>query len=318
MNKGLSANSLMAHIRDKHGIDIRGSKHKSKLMTMGYYHGYKGYRFCRKVRNRFNFHTFDEIIAVYEFDLAIKSILYTPIMMFESVIKNYIIDELVSQSNADFESIYSTKLAAYKNTDNSSQIMQEKLKVRKDIHDAIHFNYPKNPMIENKINKNESLPLWIIFEILTLNKVAAFTKTLNDIYRVNILKSLSIYDPMDTNGAHLYNHMFILNDLRNGVAHDHIIFDCRFRKRKINNTLKNDITTKVGANNIHFTSIADYFILILIYLKSFGATKTERRRLITSFENEVTKLDNSIPKSEFHKILGTDIYQKIQSMKNNS
>src|SRR5699024_4589296 len=39
-------NSLMAYLRDRKNIDIRGSSHKRKLRNMGYYHGYKGYRFA--------------------------------------------------------------------------------------------------------------------------------------------------------------------------------------------------------------------------------------------------------------------------------
>ena len=42
-----SINSLMAHLRDEKLIDIRGSLHKRKLRNLGYYHGYKGYRFIK-------------------------------------------------------------------------------------------------------------------------------------------------------------------------------------------------------------------------------------------------------------------------------
>ena len=43
--KGKSTDALMRHIRDDHGIMINGSGDKKKLIEMGYYHGYKAYRY---------------------------------------------------------------------------------------------------------------------------------------------------------------------------------------------------------------------------------------------------------------------------------
>ena len=36
---------FMKHLRDVHNISINGSSDKQKLKTIGYYHGYKGYRY---------------------------------------------------------------------------------------------------------------------------------------------------------------------------------------------------------------------------------------------------------------------------------
>ena len=56
-----SINSLMAHLRDEKLIDIRGSLHKRKLRNLGYYHGYKGYRFIKNTSMPINLTNFDEI-----------------------------------------------------------------------------------------------------------------------------------------------------------------------------------------------------------------------------------------------------------------
>ena len=45
------SNSLMKHLRDS-GIDINGSAQKRRLKNIGYYHGYKGYRFAGNAANR--------------------------------------------------------------------------------------------------------------------------------------------------------------------------------------------------------------------------------------------------------------------------
>ena len=44
-------NSLMKHLRDG-GIAIDGSAQKRRLKNIGYYHGYKGYRFAGNASNR--------------------------------------------------------------------------------------------------------------------------------------------------------------------------------------------------------------------------------------------------------------------------
>ena len=43
--KPKSINALMAYMRDVKGINISGSGDKKKLRYMGYFHGYKGYRY---------------------------------------------------------------------------------------------------------------------------------------------------------------------------------------------------------------------------------------------------------------------------------
>jgi len=40
-----TTNALMKYLRDKHKIAIGNSKDKRNLINIGYYHGYKGYRY---------------------------------------------------------------------------------------------------------------------------------------------------------------------------------------------------------------------------------------------------------------------------------
>lgn len=49
-----SINSLMAYMRDKKNISISGSTQKKKLRNMGYFHGYKGYRYHSNPQNKFS------------------------------------------------------------------------------------------------------------------------------------------------------------------------------------------------------------------------------------------------------------------------
>ena len=85
--KPKSINSLMAHMRDEKQIQISGSLQKKKLRAMGYFHGYKGYRYYNIPSNLFPFSDFNELQAVYDFDMKLKAAFYPQIMFLETAKK---------------------------------------------------------------------------------------------------------------------------------------------------------------------------------------------------------------------------------------
>jgi len=80
----------MKHMRGN-GIQMNGSKQKIRLKTIGYYHGYKGYRFFRKRENLIQYEFFAQLDAVIAFDESLKSLLDSPLMQRETAIKSYVI-----------------------------------------------------------------------------------------------------------------------------------------------------------------------------------------------------------------------------------
>ena len=66
--KPKSINALMGYMRDVKGINISGSGDKKKLRYMGYFHGYKGYRYHNNPANTYAFNSFDEVQAIYDFE----------------------------------------------------------------------------------------------------------------------------------------------------------------------------------------------------------------------------------------------------------
>ena len=67
-----SIDGLMRYMRVKKHISISGSAQKRKLRNMGYYHGYKGYRFIGKSSNSILYTDFKELVAIYDFDMRLK------------------------------------------------------------------------------------------------------------------------------------------------------------------------------------------------------------------------------------------------------
>ena len=84
-------------------------------MNIGYYHGYKGYRYIGKVTNTIPYTDFDELVAVYDFDAQLKTLFYPMVMQIETALKNYVLETVVCSVNSDsFISIYNTLLDNYK------------------------------------------------------------------------------------------------------------------------------------------------------------------------------------------------------------
>ena len=96
-----SVDGLMRYLRDKKGISISGSTQKRKLRNVGYYHGYKGFRFIGKSTNAIPYTDFKELMAIYEFDMQLKSLLYPQLMFIETALKNYVLEEIFARSKVD-------------------------------------------------------------------------------------------------------------------------------------------------------------------------------------------------------------------------
>lgn len=77
----------MRYLRNTHNIQIQGSTQKKKLKNIGYYHGFKGYRFIKNPNNSINYTDFNEIVALNKFDMDLKSLLYPKIMFLETALK---------------------------------------------------------------------------------------------------------------------------------------------------------------------------------------------------------------------------------------
>lgn len=91
---------LMKYLRNRHHINVKSSQTQA-LRNMGYYHGFKGYRFIRKDTNRINFTSLDEVIALNKYDMQLKTVLYPKVMFTENALKSYVIEALLADSRSE-------------------------------------------------------------------------------------------------------------------------------------------------------------------------------------------------------------------------
>ena len=308
-------NGLMRHLRNDCNLEIHGSLEKQQLMAYGYFHGYKGYRFFQKTSNRIPFKSFEEIMAVIEYDNTIKAILYPNLMFIETAVKNIMcISTIEGLSNSSFD--YVLKERMNDNTTNS-HVQSDRLKLRNSLYSKISNRYgiegnKDNQMVRHFYDRGEDVPVWVVFELMFLDELGRFFLCLNTNTRKQILDVLNMIDSSsDTNSTILGDLILTIKALRNAVAHNSIVFDARFKDRDINQVVKHWTERDTGIKNITLHSLSDYFILLYCMLKRLDYSNTRARGLILQYKDAETKLQEKVSKEAFDSIISNRAKQKM-------
>lgn len=316
MEKPQTINGLMRHLRNDCNIQIKGGKQKKQLVSYGYYHGYKGYRFFQKSQNKIPYTDFSELIAVIEYDNNMKAALYPHLMFMETAIKNIVCNTCVNGLNSGtFDYVYKSRM-----NDNTSNVslQLDRLKLRNSVYSKLSQQYSKedhsdNQMVRHFYNRGEDVPLWVVFEILYLGDLASFFKCINITTRETVLKELNIFDcSIDTNRSLLSEMLFTIKALRNSVAHNNIIFDTRFKDRKINTILKKWVEKETGIHNITLYSLVDYIIIICCILKRIDFTGKRAKKLLDTYKTENQELQNTVTPAIYDVIMQQSVPTKIK------
>ena len=176
--------------------------------------------------------------------------------------------------------------------------------------------YKNSTILKHYLHKNKPIPIWAIFEHITLGDLGSIIERLNNDTREYLLKSLDIYDiSLDTKKEILAKHVFVLKELRNAVAHNSVVFDCRFRTIKIKRGPIAFLEKHSGLSNITFESITDYIALIVFYLTKLHFNKAEIKTFINNYEKLIKEYSSRIDQGNLDMIFGNDVQQKILDLK---
>lgn len=315
MNSPQTINGLMRHLRNDCHVQINGSKQKQQLISYGYYHGYKGYRFVRNASNQLPYTDFSEVVAVIEYDNNLKSALYSNLMFIETAIKNIVCNTSVNGLRyGTFDYVYKERMC---DNPSNARLQLNRLKLRNNVYSKLSSRYSSedkkdNQMVRHFYNRGEDAPLWVVFEILYLSDLASFFECLNTTTRETILDQLNMYDvSIDTNRELLSNMLYTIKALRNAVAHNNIIFDTRFKDRKISPILKRWVEKETGIQNITLYSLIDYIVIICCILKRIDFSGTRAKNLLLEFKKQNSLLQNSVAPSIYNLIMQQNITSKI-------
>lgn len=288
------------------------------MISYGYYHGYKGYRFCKNSSAQIPYTDFREIVAVVEYDNNLKAVLYSDLMFIETAIKNIVCNQSVERlKSGTFDYVYKERM-----NDNvaDSELQSKRLRLRNSIYSRVSSrfrdeNNMENQMIRHFYNRGEDAPLWVIFEILYLSDLASFFECLNKPVRASILKQMDMLDTsIDTDCSLLSNMLYTLKALRNSVAHNNIIFDTRFKDRKINRVLKKWLEHETGIQNITLYSLIDYIILVCCLLKRVDFSGTRARVLLDNYKEQNQLLENNVAPEIYSMIIPNNTSYKISGL----
>lgn len=318
--KPKSINALMAYMREKKNIHIDGSVQKRKLRNMGYFHGYKGYRFCNTPNDLFGYKYFNEVQAVYSFDMKLKAAIYTQIMFVETAMKNYALEVLICESKSEkFADIFSTVMNDYKayavGTNEYTKAINKRLVLRNKIYSAISRDYGRNFIVSHYYDKDQAVPIWALFELITIGEFGTLLSCCNKTVRKKISKSIGLNASDDADGRLSEQLIYLLKDLRNSVAHNNIIFDTRFKTNNVANRLKIYLSKETGISGVTFETIVDYVILISYLMRCLECSKMEIKSFIRQFETICEELHAAVPSVIFMKIIHTDTRSKLNALR---
>lgn len=174
-------NSLMKHLRDG-GIDISGSGQKRRLKNIGYYHGYKGYRFAGMAANRLPLTDFCQVSALYDFDTQLKALFYSRVMAIETALKNYTLEAILRDAKSEaFEDIWRKSLTDYRSCTGGTyrKAWEKRQRLRGEIDSIIFYNHKSRDVIGHFRDADKDIPIWAIFEVMTLGNFGSFYECLD-------------------------------------------------------------------------------------------------------------------------------------------
>ncbi|MCM1546654.1 MAG: Abi family protein [Clostridiales bacterium] len=317
--KAKSINALMKHLRNK-GLQIKGSTDKKDLLNIGYYHGYKGYRFFANSTQPMPYKKFSEVKSVYDFDVQLKALLYPKIMFIETALKNRVLAQIFSvHSDSDFVSIYNGCLTAYKSETGSKrkEKLKDRIKLRKLVYADIADKYEYNAIVQHFYNNNQLVPLWGVFELLTLGEFGEFYRALDNSIKTELCKSLNFNMAFNTNGVLLTKMIFVIKDLRNAIAHNSPIYDVRFKTGKVDLTLQTYLQNEFDLPKVipvKFDCLTDYVLLVCYLLKHLGVTKTEIKKFVRAYSNIYGGIRERVTDAIYEKLVDINMKAKLKAV----
>ena len=242
-------------------------------------------------------------------------------MQIETISKNIVLQILVEEYKTDeFNVIYENDMTDYRNSNTSEEYkkkMKQRLSVQNNIYSSLSRSYNnENKIVSHFYSKDRHVPIWGIFEIITLGTFADLIKSLEFKVRNKIDKEMNINIAFDTNAKFPEKIMYLIKSLRNSIAHNDVVFDVRFKDGKIDTKLCKYLENEIGCTGIDFNTITDYVLIISVLLKKYGITKTEINKFVNDYEKIIEEFRNKISISIYNKIIYSDTKNKLSALRN--
>lgn len=313
----LSINRLMKYLRNHHQITVKSNQAQS-LRNIGYYHGYKGYRFIRNPNQRIPFSSLDEVIALNKFDMQLKATIYPKVMFIENALKSYVIEAVLQDSKSEnLDVIFNKSITDYQSYAPGSKQYVKRMNLKGKINNALLRDYSnKKQTVNHFFDSDRPIPIWAVFESLALGEFGTFFACSNLNVKLKTSSILHLPSNFDADGKITEYMIYAIKDLRNAVAHNNTIFDTRFQTSTINGRLNALLEAEVGITGLDFKYIDAYIILITYILRKMGETKTACKQFVSSFVECTDLLRTQISPNICNQILGTQQRAHLNQLQN--
>lgn len=87
----------------------------------------------------------------------------------------------------------------------------------------------KKQTVNHFFDSDRSIPIWAIFESLTLGEFGTLFSCTNSNVKLNTSRILHLPSNLDSDGKLTEYIIYTIKDLRNAIAHNNIIFDGSYR-----------------------------------------------------------------------------------------
>lgn len=305
----------MKHLRDS-GVKISGAAQKRRLKNIGYYHGYKGYRFARRASNKLSIDDFSQVADLYDFDMRLKALFYPRIMSIETALKNYTLEAVVKDANSSsFEDIWRKSLTDYRSYTGGvyRKAWETRQRLRSEV-DSIIYDQRGRDVIGHFRDTDREVPIWAIFEVMTLGNFGAFCSCLDRRVKTRVVRDLGMPASLDSE-LRLKEIVFALKDFRNAIAHNGVVLDVRFQSGSVSSHVSQLLKQETGVGGIDFADATDYVVLLTYLLRCMRLTKTECRQLVEGYERTIEHCRSKLPFNVYSTVIKTSTRGKLAALK---
>lgn len=205
--------------------------------------------------------TFEEIYNLYLFDRNIRNIIFNYILLIENKLRtqiSYIFAKYHDGNNYLSYTNFETLLAVgdqKASIDRAIQIYNLISNIEKDISKSIkHKDY-----IRHYITEYGYVPIWVLVNVLPLNRLSEFYKLMNQKERIEVSQYWNVME------KDLRQYIALLASFRNLCAHDERIY-CTIDKVKIPDTfIHTQLNILKDSNNVYINGKNDLFALLIIF-----------------------------------------------------
>ena len=198
--------------------------------------------------------TFDDIVALYEFDTEIRELVFHYICMIEKKLRNVISYEfcnLYGAMQTKYLDINNYNVASPNARRNINRLIQEMRKLIQSVN--------KYPYIDHQRNRHQNVPLWVLTNALSFGQISIMYSYMKPSLQHSISRSFDKITP-----GELRQYLRFLGLFRNVCAHHERFFAYRAR-RDIPDTLIHDKLGIPRTGNTYIKGKRDVFAVVIAF-----------------------------------------------------